>query len=113
MAIVNAQETMNAPVWSSQAGSIFECCTSTIYADTVESWTDVLSIAAVMQNCAAHSRAHSVAEAVGGRILAASDHPTSGERPEMDDILNVQARARSLQRVLLVPVRGPAHGELG
>ncbi len=88
MAIVNAQETMNALVWSSQAGSIFECCTSTIYADTVESWTDVLSIAAVMQNCAAHSRAHSVAEAVGGRV-AASDHPRSGERPAMDDILNV------------------------
>ncbi|HUC14409.1 MAG TPA: hypothetical protein VMS00_08145 [Acidimicrobiales bacterium] len=91
MGVVNAQETMNALVWNNRAGSIVECCTSTIYADTVESWTDVLCTSAMIQNCAAHSRAHSVAEVLGGRV-AASDHPTSGERPTMDDVLNVPVR---------------------
>lgn len=101
MSIVNAQETMNALVWNEHHGSIVECCTSTVFPDTVESWVDLLSVAAVIQNCAAHSRAHSVAEVVGGRV-AASNHPTSGERPEMDDLLNVP------ERVIVPEGQGPS-----
>ena len=84
----NMDQTMSAVVWDGIEHTISECCTSPVYADTVESWTQVLSIAAVMQNSAAHSRARELAKAVGGR-LAESNHPVNGERPDIDDILNV------------------------
>ena len=45
-------------------------------------------MAAVLQNTAAHSRAHSLALAASG-VAAASNHPSSGERPDMDDLLSV------------------------
>jgi hypothetical protein len=90
--IANLMETMSALIWNNDDHTISECCTSVIYADTAESWTKVLTSAAVLQNTAAHSRAHGVSEALGCR-LATSNHPKSGERPRMDDILNVPAQA--------------------
>jgi hypothetical protein len=91
MAIANMSETMNAVVWDGTEHTISECCTSTVYADTVDSWLKVLSTAAVLQNCAAHSRAHGIVEALDARI-AESNHPVSGQRPAMDDVLNVPAQ---------------------
>ena len=68
--------------------TITECCTATVH-DEIFGWlSKVLSTAAVLQNTAAHSRAHSLARATGG-VAAGSNHPTSGERPGMDDLLNV------------------------
>ena len=46
----------------------------------------------MLQNTAAHSRAHSFADLTGG-VPAASNHPLGGERAEMDDLLNVPEEA--------------------
>jgi hypothetical protein len=88
--------TMNALTWDDREHTISERCTSTVYADTVESSMPVLTTAAVLQNCGAHSRAHAVAEGFGGHA-AASNHPTSGARPDMDDLLNSPAQLIATQ----------------
>ena len=67
-------ETMSALVWNNDDCTISETCTSVVYADTVQSWTKVLASAAVLQNCAAHLRAHAFAESVGGH--AGFDYPS-------------------------------------
>jgi hypothetical protein len=89
-AMANLTETMSALVFDESAGTITECCTVIVTDETNEQWLKVLSVAAVMQNTAAHSRAHSVANAVAGKP-AQSAHPTNGERPEMDGLLNYVA----------------------
>ena len=90
LSLANSQATMSALVWSHKDSTIRECLSSVVYADTIDGWVPVMAMAAVLQNTAAHSRAHSVAEAVGGKP-AASDHPEHGQRSKMDDILNVPA----------------------
>lgn len=88
MAMANMYQTLSAVVWDGSNHTISECCTSPVYAETVESRTQVLSVSAIMQNYAAHSRARAMVEVVGG-CLGESNHPVSGERAHIDDILNV------------------------
>ncbi|AEF34617.1 conserved hypothetical protein [Mycolicibacter sinensis] len=87
LGVVNAQATVNALVWDDATATITECCTAVIHEEIFAWMSKVLSTAAVLQNAAAHSRAHALAAACGG-VPAASNHPSSGERPEMDDLLN-------------------------
>jgi hypothetical protein len=91
LAMVNQSETMSAIVWNNESRTVSECCSSIVCADTVKTWVKVLTTAAVLQNCAAHSRANALAEVLGGQV-AASEHPKNGERPEMDDTLNIPAQ---------------------
>jgi len=92
--VVNQQESMSAVVYDSERAVTSEAFTSLVFADTVESWATVMSLAAVMQATAAHSRAHAIADAVGG-TAAVTSHPRRGERPEMDDLLDVPDRLSS------------------
>jgi hypothetical protein len=87
----NQMQTMSALVYDPDTSSISEAFTSVVFDDTVDSWARVMILAAAMQSGAAHSRAHGLAEAVGGTV-AATVHPSSGERAEMDDLLNLPAR---------------------
>lgn len=50
--------------------------------------TKILCSAAVVQDTAAHSRAHSVVDATGGQVET-SDDPNNAARSEIDDPLNV------------------------
>jgi hypothetical protein len=88
LAVLNAQATLNALVWDSAAATITEHCTAVVHEQNFAWLSKELAMAAVLQNTAAHSRAHGLAEACGG-VAAATDHPVSGHRPEMDDLLNV------------------------
>ncbi|OBK86348.1 hypothetical protein A5648_05870 [Mycolicibacter sinensis] len=87
LAAVNMQSTMSALVWDPKTATITECCTAVVHAENAAWLWKILMTAAVLQNTAAHSRAHAIADACGG-TPAASNHPTSGERPELDDMLN-------------------------
>lgn len=88
LAATNPFTTLSALVWNPSDATISECCTASVH-DEIFVWLGkVLSTAAVLQNTAAHSRAHALARATGG-IPAASNHPSSGERPGMDDLLNL------------------------
>ncbi len=88
LAGVNAYTTLSAVVWDEEESTVNDCCTAQVH-DEVFVWlSKVLATAAVLQNTAAHTRAHSLASAIGG-VPAASNHPVSGERPEMDDLLNL------------------------
>lgn len=88
LAAVNMHATLNALVWDRAAATITECCTAVVHEQNFAWLSKELAMAAVLQNTAAHSRAHGLAEACGG-VAAATDHPVSGHRPAMDDILNV------------------------
>ncbi len=91
LAATNPFATLSALVWDPAAETIIECCTATVH-DEIFVWlSKVLATAAVLQNTAAHSRSHSLASATGG-VPAASDHPSAGQRPEMDDLLNLPER---------------------
>lgn len=88
LAAINPSATLNALVWDPSKATIAECCTATVH-DEIFVWlSKVLATAAVLQNTAAHSRAHSLAGLTGG-VPAASNHPHGGERAEMDGLLNV------------------------
>jgi hypothetical protein len=89
--MINTQAVMAATVFDPDRRVIEEASTAIVYNDTGERWSAVMVTAAVAQNTAAHSRSQALAEAVGGRPWA-TDHPSSGERLEMDDILNVPER---------------------
>lgn len=91
LATVNLQATLSALVWDEATASINECCTIGVHQDNVGWLGKILATAAVLQNTAAHSRANALAKACGG-AAAASDHPTSGLRPELDDMLSVPAQ---------------------
>lgn len=84
----NAFSTLSALVWDPSEATITECCTAAVHDEIFEWMSKVLATAAVLQNTAAHSRAHLLAQATGG-VPDASNHPSSGERPTMDEILNV------------------------
>ena len=88
LAAINPSATLNALVWDPSTGTVNECCTATVH-DEIFGWlSKVLSTAAVLQNTSAHSRAHQLAQAVGG-VPAASNHPSGRTRKAMDDLLNV------------------------
>ena len=89
--MANVQQSMNALVWEASNQTITECCTAVVHKENIGWLGKMLAMAAVLQNTAAHSRAHAVADACGGKP-AASSHPVSGKRPAMDDILNVPER---------------------
>jgi hypothetical protein len=77
-------------VWNPAEATIVECCTAKVH-DEIFGWlSKVLATAAVLQNAAAHTRAHDLAEVTGG-LPASSIHPINGERPDMDDLLNLPA----------------------
>lgn len=84
----NMQTTLSALVWDPDAATITDCTTAVIHDETFEWLSRTLATAAVLQNAGAHNRARGFAEMVNG-VPAATVHPTSGERPEMDEILNV------------------------
>jgi hypothetical protein len=112
LAALNPQATLNALVWDTSARTVAECCTAVVEEQDILWLSKVLATAAVLQNTAGHSRAHGIAKACGG-VPAASNHPTSGQRTEMDDILNVPER-------LVIPAgaepskfAGPMMEELG
>lgn len=84
----NTHQSMNALVWDPSSATISEFCTVVVHRDNIGWLSKIVATAAILQNTAAHTRAHSVADLCGGEP-AASNHPTSGHRPEMDDILNV------------------------
>ena len=90
LAQLNNQTTLSALVWDPQTATISDCCTVTVHQDNANWMNKILATAAALQNTAAHSRAHPLARACGGEP-AQSEHPGSGLRPEMDDILNVAA----------------------
>lgn len=91
LAQVNFQTTLNALIWDPESATIAECCTVTVHQDNANWLSKVLATAAILQNTSAHSRAHGIARACNG-VPAATNHPTSGTRSEMDDILNVPAQ---------------------
>lgn len=85
---LNAQTTLNALTWNSETATISECCTAVVH-DEIFNWlSKVLATAAILQNASATNRARGFAEMTGG-VPAASNHPSSGQRPDMDDILGV------------------------
>ncbi|RUP04848.1 MAG: hypothetical protein EKK34_10765 [Mycobacterium sp.] len=85
---LNAQTTLNAITWNSETATISECCTAVIH-DEIFSWLSrILATAAILQNASATNRARGFADMTGG-VPAASNHPSSGQRPDMDDILGV------------------------
>lgn len=82
----NAQTTLNATVWDGEAATISEHCTAVVH-DEIFAWiSKVLATAAILQNASATNRARGFAEMTGG-IPAASNHPSSGQRPDMDDMI--------------------------
>ncbi|MFM7252267.1 MAG: hypothetical protein ACKO27_04280 [Ilumatobacteraceae bacterium] len=85
--LANKLEAMSAVVYDEAAGTVEECASAAVGADTVDTWIDVLSVASVLQNAAAHSRANALAASIGGEP-ATSAHPSSGERLQRDDLLN-------------------------
>jgi len=87
MAMANGQETLSALVWDPAENTVAEYCTAVIGEEGVEWKSKLLANAAIMQNTAAHSRSHTVADALSG-VPAASSHPVNGERPDMDEMLN-------------------------
>ncbi|QZT60291.1 hypothetical protein [Mycolicibacterium austroafricanum] len=88
LAVGNARQTLNALTWDPARGTVTECCTAVIHDENVGWMSKLLSIAAVMQNAGAHSRARALADLLRGEA-AVSSHPISGERPQPDDILGV------------------------
>ena len=87
---LNYQTTLNALVWNPLDAAISECCTVTVHQDNADWMSKVLATAAVLQSAGAHNRAQALAQACGGRP-AQTQHPGSGIRPSMDEILNVPA----------------------
>ena len=88
IALANIHQDLNATVWDPDTATISECCTTYVNEENFEWMANLVAAAAVIQNSAAHSRAHALADTCGG-VPAASDHPVMGFRPEMDDVLNV------------------------
>lgn len=91
LGLLNTQATLNALVWHPDAGAIGEHCTAYAHEDNLGWLVDLLATAAVIQNASAHGRAHRIAQTCGG-APAATAHPTSGPRAEMDEILQMPAQ---------------------
>ena len=88
LSFVNVHTSMSALILEPDDRSISECFTFVVYADNAHGWAKATSVAAVLQNVEAHAFSEALAEAVGGQPDV-SEHPINGERPVMDDILNV------------------------
>ncbi len=88
VSLANTQQTLNALIWDANARVIRECCTAVVTEENLGWLGKVILAAAAMQNTAAHSRAPSLAETVGG-VPAESAHPATGRRDDPDEILLV------------------------
>lgn len=100
--VANMHQSINATVWDPETQTVSECCTTYVNEENFDWMANLIAAAAVIQNSAAHTRAHALADICAG-VPAASDHPVRGHRPEMDDILNVPQQ-------VLVPVGAePSH----
>lgn len=84
LATMNASATLSALVWDRWRGTIVEACRATVHDGNFSWLSELLSTAAVLQNAAAQSRAHSLANLTGG-VPATSSHPSAGQRPDMDE----------------------------
>lgn len=85
---INAQTSLNALVWDSETATISECCTAVVH-DEIFGWMSKgLATASILQNASATNRARGIAEMTGG-VPAVSNHPASGQRADIDDILDV------------------------
>ena len=82
----NMEATLSALVWDPSQRSLADHCCYLVDEDNSVAARWVLPVAAVLQNTAAHSRAHALAQAVSG-MPAESNHPTSGPRPVADELL--------------------------
>ncbi|MCV7194022.1 hypothetical protein [Mycolicibacterium brumae] len=91
LGLLNTQATLNALVWHPDNGAIGDHCTAYVHKDNIDWLADLLATAAVIQNASAHGRAHGIAQACGG-APAATVHPKSGPRAEMDEILQMPAQ---------------------
>lgn len=95
---INRSATLSSLVWDQWEGTITERCSATVH-DANFTWlSKTLSTAAVLQNAAAQSRAHSLAALTGG-VPAASAHPSAGRRPEKDDPLDAARQLLSSEGV--------------
>lgn len=88
---LNMHATMGALVFDPDTATVSECCTAVVHRDNIGWLWKILMTAAPLQNATAHALAHPIAEACNG-TPAASNHPISGERPDLDDMLNVPER---------------------
>lgn len=86
LAPVNMQATLSALVWDPQKRTLADHCSYLVDEDNAIAARWILPIAAILQNTAAHSRAHALAEAVSGHP-AVTIHPNSGPRPAADELL--------------------------
>lgn len=82
----NMHATLSALIWDPSQRALADHCSYLVDEDNAVTARWVLPVAAVLQNTAAHSRAHSLAQAVSG-TPAESHHPTSGSRPVADELL--------------------------
>jgi hypothetical protein len=86
----NMQATLSALVWDPGRRTLTDHCSYLVDQDNAAAARWILPVAAVLQNAAAHSRAHALAQAVSG-VPAESNHPTSGPRPVADELLTAPA----------------------
>lgn len=86
LSLANGRQTLSALTWDPLQGTVAECCTAVIHEENLGWMSRLLSVAAVMQNTAAHSRARGLADLLRGKV-AASSHPVSGQRSQPDDML--------------------------
>lgn len=97
----NMRATLSATVWDPARRSITDHCAAVVHSENVDWMIWLLPVAALLQNTAAHSRAHALAEALNGRP-AESSHPTNGTRATADELLMAP------QRVIVPEGRGPS-----
>lgn len=91
LAMPNMHATLSASVWDQVRSSITDHCTAIVHRQNADWMSWLLPVAAIMQNTAAHTRAHNLAEAVNG-MPAESSHLSSGRRPEADELLMAPER---------------------
>lgn len=88
LASFNHHASMSAFVWDPALASISLRCVAYAHPETAE-WVKVLFLAACgLQAADAHIKADRLAQLLGGHP-AVSEHPTSGPRPQPDNILSV------------------------
>lgn len=111
LAQINTQSTLNALVWNPRAATIAECCTVTVHQDNAGWISKVLATAAILQNASAYARAQPLAQALRA-VPSMSNHPTSGQRPNADDMLHMPAQVVVPTGAEPSKFVGPISGEL-
>jgi hypothetical protein len=89
IASANQLATLNALVFDPEGGRVSLRCNAYFHEGNL--WLQqIFSSAVALQVAQAHVEMEALTEMLGGEPLT-SEHPTSGERPEPDDMLNVGA----------------------